>query len=349
MPTSLSVTAADAPGTGWQELADRLGLFYHQPRWIAALAGIFRFRPVYLEARRGDEVVGILPLLEVPALLGPRRLVSLPFSYAAGPVTNDAEAAERLAGEALTYASNRRISRVEIKQVAPAAPAPSGFHRVQHYSVYRVPTEGGEADVWQRLHPGSTRRSIRKAERAGVTVAREQSADAWTAMAELEERTAHKHGLPAPPRRFFLGACRDLQQHGLSQLYLARLPDGKIAAGIVVWTGPRDWIYGFGASDPATLAARPNHLLIWTALRDAIAAERGFDLGRAAPEQTGLVEFKVRWGGQPIPLAYDYWPAPGGLNVASRDRGSLALAARIWSRLPLPVARAGSVLYRYLG
>lgn len=349
MPTSLVITAADAPGPGWQALADRHGSFYHQPRWIAALAATFRFRPVYLVARRGDEVAGILPLLEVPALLGPRRLVSLPFSYAAGPVADDDETAGILANESLAYARANGISRVEIKRIAPNSPAPAGFHRVQHYAAYRVPTEGGVAGVWQRLHAGSTRRSIRKAERGGVKVLRERSADGWTAMAQLEERTAHKHGLPAPPRRFFLDACRTLQQQGLAELYLAELPGGAIGAGIIVWTGPREWIYGFGASDPAALSFRPNHLLIWTALQDAIAAERGFDLGRAAPEQTGLVEFKLRWGGQPVPLAYDYWPTPGGLNVASRDRGSLALAARIWSRLPRPVARIGSVLYRYLG
>jgi hypothetical protein len=62
-----------------------------------------------------------------------------------------------------------------------------------------------------------------------------------------------------------------------------------------------------------------------------------------------LVEFKKRWGGQALPLAYDYWPAPGGLNVAPRDRGSMAAVAAVWSRLPAGVARLGAGFYRYLG
>jgi hypothetical protein len=74
-----------------------------------------------------------------------------------------------------------------------------------------------------------------------------------------------------------------------------------------------------------------------------------FDLGRAAPEQAGLVEFKVRWGGQPVPLAYDYWPRVAGLHAARRDRGLLAVAPRLWSLLPPAVARWGSRFYRYLG
>jgi hypothetical protein len=62
-----------------------------------------------------------------------------------------------------------------------------------------------------------------------------------------------------------------------------------------------------------------------------------------------LLEFKRRWGGQAIPLAYDYWPAPAGLNVAARDRGALSRMAAVWSRLPSGVARLGARLYRYLG
>jgi hypothetical protein len=168
-------------------------------------------------------------------------------------------------------------------------------------------------------------------------------------MASLEEQTAHGHGLPAPPRRFFVDGCRLLQDAGLATVYLCFTGAGAPAAAITIFKGARSWIYGFGASDPKHLELRPNHALLWAALQDAAAAGCNFDLGRAAPEQTGLVEFKRRWGGQAIPLAYDYWPEPGGINLARRDRGPLAAMAVVWSRLPARVARLGSGLYRYLG
>jgi hypothetical protein len=276
-------------------------------------------------------------------------MVSLPFGYAAGPIAREREIAEKLALEALTLACQRGIKRVEIKQIAPTdVPAP-GFTRVTHYAAYRVPTDGGESAIWRRLHASSTQRSIRKGEKSGVEVAVGHTEDDWRAMAELEERTAHGHGVPAPPRRFFVALCRDLQRAGLAELYLARVPERGVAAGIVVWKGWREWIYAFGASRPELLEYRPNHVLIWRALREAAAAGVTFDLGRAAPEQEGLVEFKRRWGGEPVPLAYDYWPSAAGLNVARRDTGSLALAARVWARMPARIARYGSALYRYLG
>ena len=345
---SRAISRTAEPPADWESFARARGSFYHLPQWSECLRDVYRLRLDYYSARHEGILEGLLAVAEVPALLGPRRLVSLPFSYAAGPLAGDAGTADALALAVREDALARRIRRVEVKSRGGFPPAP-GYHRTSHYTTFEVPTEGGEAAVWARLHAGSTQRSIRKGEKAGIAVRRGDTAHDWKIMAQLEERTAHGHGLPAPPRRFFTEGCRRLQSHGLADVYLAFTRAGEQAAAITVWKGPRAWIYGFGASDPAHLEQRPNHVLLWSAIRDAIAAGCSFDLGRVAPEQEGLLEFKRRWGGQAIPLAYDYWPEPGGLNVAARDRGVLATAASVWSRLPAPVARLGTGLYRYLG
>jgi hypothetical protein len=341
------VRTAEPPGE-WNEYARARGTFYHLPQWLECLRDIYRLRVECYSARMDDRLVGLLAVAEVPALLGPRRYVSLPFSYAAGPLAGDAVIADGLAAALRERAQDRRIHRVEIKSRGGFPPAP-GFHRTSHYSTFEISTEGGEAGVWGRLHPGSTQRSIRKGQKAGLVVRQGETTADWAIMAGLEERTALSHGLPSPPRRFFTKGCVRLQQAGLAGVYLAFTKSGEPAAAITVWKGPRSWIYGFGASDPAHLEHRPNHVLIWAAIQDAIAAGCSFDLGRVAPEQEGLLEFKRRWGGQALALAYDYWPEPGGLNVAARDRGALATAASLWSRLPVSIARLGSGLYRYLG
>jgi hypothetical protein len=61
---------------------------------------------------------------------------------------------------------------------------------------------------------------------------------------------------------------------------------------------------------------------------------RASHLRRAASEKEGSVEFERRWGGQTIPLAYDYWPELSGLNVGRRDRGSIAAMGQ-----PAPTVR----------
>ncbi|HEU4565210.1 MAG TPA: GNAT family N-acetyltransferase [Gemmatimonadaceae bacterium] len=341
-------SASEAPD-GWSELARATGSFYHEPAWIDGLARCFGLRVTYLALRTGRSLVGGLPLAEVPGLLGKRRLVSLPFSYAAGPFSAVPGAAAALCDAARTLAMQRGVSRVEVKHFSPPDGVMPGYERVSKYATYRVSTEGGPDAVWKRLHPSMIQRSVKKARKSGVQVVRGASAAEWGLMADLQERTSHRLGLPAPPRRFFLELCRTLQDQGLADLYLAYLPQGAAAAAIMLWKGTREWIYAFGASLPQFLEYRPNHVLIWTALEDAARAGITFDLGRAAPEQQGLVEFKERWGGVPRPLAYDYWPHAGGLNAKPRDRGALALAGRVWTRLPFAVARRGAFLYRYLG
>jgi serine/alanine adding enzyme len=344
----LTITRDAEPADDWRAYAVAHGTFYHRPEWARCLADMYRLRLDYYSARVAGELRGLLPVAEVPALLGPRRYVSLPFSYAAGPLAEDAATASALSQAVVERARERGISRVELKSRGEHPPAP-GFQRASRYATYEIATEGGESAVWQQLHPGSTQRSIKKGQKAGLVLRRGESPEDWLIMAELEERTAHGHGLPAPPRRFFVEGCRRLQAAGLADVYLAFTSSGARAAAITVWKGARSWIYAFGASDPAHLEHRPNHVLLWAAIRDAMAAGCRFDMGRAAPEQESLVEFKRRWGGQALPLAYDYWPVPAGLNLAPRDRGSMAAMAAIWSRLPAGVARLGSGLYRYLG
>jgi hypothetical protein len=291
-----------------------------------------------------------LALAEVPTLTGARRLVSYPFSFIAGTMARDREGAWAACAAAADLVKGTRARRVEIKALGPGYDPAPGFVRSTRYTTFRVPPDGGEQAVWKRLDRTSVQQRIRKGEKAGVAVVMGETEADWLAMARLEEGVQQGHGVPAPPRRLFTGLLRGLQHAGLVDLYLARIPDGRIAAGFVMYKGPRDWIYAFSASEPSLVREyRATHVLLWAGLRRAVAAGVVLDLGRTAPEQSSLAEFKLRWGATAVPLVYDYFPTAGGLNQARRDRGPLALAAKLWARLPAPVARMGSGLYRYLG
>ena len=344
------VTRHAEPPPGWDALTRAHGSFYHDRRWLSEIVRCFGYRLHVLTVGPDQAPSGGLALAEVPTLLGARRLVSFPFSFIAGSMAVDAETHVALATEARMLAAELRVRRLELKQMDGAQPLAPELTRSTRYTTFRISTEGGEQAVWKRLHVTSTQQRIRKGQKAGVTAIDGTSEADWLAMAQLEERVQQGHGVPAPPRRFFLDSLRRLQQAGLVDLYLARIPDGRVAAGFVMFKGVREWIYAFSASDPALVREyRATHVLLWAGLQRAAAAGVTLDLGRTAPEQASLAEFKQRWGAQPVPLAYDYWPTAGGLGQAPRDRGLLALAARVWAALPAPLARLGSTLYRYLG
>ncbi len=348
--TSPRVARHAEPPPGWDALVRAHGTFYHDRRWLEEIVRCFGYRLHILTVGPAQAPSGGLALAEVPTLLGASRLVSFPFSFIAGSMAADPDSHLALATAARALAAELRVRRLELKHLGERLPAAAQLTRSTRYTTYRVSTEGGEQAVWNRLHVTSTQQRIRKGQKAGVTPLDGTSEADWLAMARLEERVQQGHGVPAPPRRFFLDSLRRLQQAGLVDLYLARIPDGRIAAGFVMFKGTREWIYAFSASDPALVREyRPTHVLLWAGLQRAAAAGVTLDLGRTAPEQASLAEFKQRWGARPVPLAYDYWPSAGGLAQASRDRGPLALAARVWAALPAPLARLGSTLYRYLG
>ncbi len=238
MPSRAITRHADEP-PGWADLARTIGTFYHDPRWIREIAACFAYRVHWLAAGEGT-LGGGLALAEVPALLGPARLVSFPFSFVAGPMARDHDIAQALTAAARELAGEWGLKRVEIKQLGSAGPVADGFVRSMRYTTYRVSTSGGEQAVWKRLHVTSTQQRIRKGQKAGVIVEMGRTVEDWLAMAGLEERVQQAFGVPAPPRGFFLGTCRRLQEAGLADLYLARVPDGRVAAGFVMFKGPRE-------------------------------------------------------------------------------------------------------------
>src|SRR5215212_1438912 len=110
-----TITRTPEPPEDWRAYAAAYGTFYHRPEWALCLREIYRLNVDFYSARQSGELRGMLAVAEVPALIGPRRLVSLPFSYAAGPLAHDAATAAGLAEAVQDRARERHIRRVEIK------------------------------------------------------------------------------------------------------------------------------------------------------------------------------------------------------------------------------------------
>src|SRR5215210_1548792 len=113
LPLTISRTAD--PPEDWRAFAAAHGTFYHRVEWAECLRDSYHFRLECFSARAEGQLQGLLATAEVPALLGPRRLVSLPFSYAAGPLAIDQLTAAALADAARERARELGIGRVELK------------------------------------------------------------------------------------------------------------------------------------------------------------------------------------------------------------------------------------------
>lgn len=316
---------------------------FHDPAWAKALMETYAY-PGFAVAVAGADgsVAAGAPFLEVRSLSRRRRWISLPFTDECPLLAEDAASRRALIDALGTAQEHLHAPGLELRGSVDGFGWRTGADAVIH----ELPLD---ADV-ERVRRGFSRsqviRNISRAEREGVVVRRAAEPRDLDAFYHLHTRTRRRQGVPVQPRRFFDVLWSRLVDPGLAFILLADVGDREAVAGALFLTNQRTTIYKFGASDIESLGARPNHLIFWTAIREA--CERGdqcFDFGRTDLGNTGLRAFKSGWGAHERPLSYSVrapGAAPEAEGLTSRV---LSLAIR---KGPRWVCRGtGEALYRY--
>jgi len=322
----------------WQRFVDRHSdtLAYHQPAWAGLIGRVYRFDPFCLVLVDGDDNIrGGVPVIATGRRH--RRWSSLPFTDICPPLV-DADTTVDLLVDALEDGrAAAGIRRFAIRD---------GSERGRQYAigVRHTLTLTDHDTLWANFHPSQVRRSVRRAERDGVSVRVGTRLDDMRAYFGLHLATRRRLGVPCQPRRFFDAVWHDMIAPGHGEVLLAERNDAAIA-GIVLLTGSRTVTYKYGASLIDAWPHRPNHALFWHAIR--VAAERGyrtFDFGRSETADAGLRSFKASWGAAEVPLHYTIL----GDGAAVGGFGTPRVARVVIQRAPSVVCRAaGEMLYRF--
>jgi len=96
--------------------------FFHLSGWKAVIEESFGHRCHYLAARRGGEIVGVLPLTHVRGRIFGNSLISNGFCVYGGPLSASADALGALDGAALELARDLGVERIEYRLRAPLHP-----------------------------------------------------------------------------------------------------------------------------------------------------------------------------------------------------------------------------------
>ena len=310
---------------------------YHAWNWRRVFTNAFGHEPVYLIARHGQQVAGVLPLVQIKSLLFGNSLTSLPFLNYGGVIADTAGAAEKLIAAASEQALARRCKHVELRHVARQFPhLPCKTHKVAMH----LPLT---ATIWDDLDR-KVRNQIRKAEKSGLVVERggeELLGDFYTVFA----RNMRDLGTPVYSRRLFEEVLRTFPDR--AQLHIVRLKDQPIAAGLTYRTQSMVQLpWASSIREFNSLCA--NVLLYWDAIQFAQSTGAGvFDMGRSTPNE-GTFKFKAQWGAVPVPLHWEYQLSPAGsLPNVSPANPKFQLAIALWQKLPLGVAtRVGPMIVR---
>ncbi len=339
-----------APREAWDRLvaSDPRSLPSQTPRWLDAVCAVAGLEDASRLYETADGRLLVLPLVRRRLLGLALAEASLPHGWGPGGLVADGGLVLPEDVRAV-FADLRdhRAPRVTLRP-SPAtgrvwdAAVPATVVRRPHMAQTLDLGAAGFGEVWRTRFKPDTRNRVRRAERAGVLVERDDTGRLVPIFQELYQRSvtrwARRDGQPLAVARWraarrepggklptvaaALGAsCR---------LYVASVK-GRPAAAIVVLLGTASASYWRGAMDEqVTGRTYANYLLHRTAIEDGCAAGyRAYHMGDSAPGSQ-LALFKSRFGAEEchyasyqlerLPLAAVTDAARGAVGRALRRR-----------------------------
>ncbi len=269
--------------SAWDGLvaASPQGTVFHSTDWLVRTASFLNRTPVILGCYEDGDLIGGCPLL----LSNPFGLLRTASSAAllapyGGIVTVGIESTKRreweLHANKIIAAVCGQIARMRFAHVelvnSPWLEDIRWFTRngweAKVYYTYLLPTDG---DVFSRISKNA-RRSINRAEKQGITAAKQFDAGAyWT----LTENTFKKQNSRPPFTRDHLFGMLDLiREKNLGEMWVARTPSGELAAAEVVVYDAKIVHRWSAASAEEHLSTGAASLLLGEVVADA--AERNY-------------------------------------------------------------------------
>jgi FemAB-related protein (PEP-CTERM system-associated) len=301
---------------------------YHDWAWREVLSGALGHESIYLVARRGSRIAGVLPLVYIRSLVFGRSMTSLPFLNYGGVLADDASAAASLVAAAADAAERRKCGHVERRHLERQF---TDLPVKQHKVTMKLPLESG---MWERLDR-KVRNQIRKAQKSAL-VSEAGGPERLGDFYQVFARNMRDLGTPVYGRRFFDAVLRTFGDR--TRVHVVKREGTAIAAGITFRTGT-------GVEVPWASSIRdfnalcPNHLLYWGILEQAVADGcTVLDFGRSTPNE-GTFKFKEQWGARPVALHWEYRLLGGAaMPNTSPTNARYRAAIAAWKKLPLALA-----------
>lgn len=312
------------------------GSFFHLYGWSEVISSAYGYRPIYLAAKRDNDIVGLAPLIDVRAPLLGRSLISTAFTVGGGPIGDNYSTIETLANAAVVHGAKDNAQYVEFRGENTKL---DGWNtKAGQHASFQMNIPKDEAECLT-LIPRKRRADLRKAltakARGDLRVRFENNIEEFYPLYAASLRDL---GTPIMPKRFLQEILRVFG----SAVEIAFVDsNGKAVAGLLsFYFGDRVLPYYVGSAP----GARTNHahdLLYWSVMRRA--AVRGgsvFDFGRSKID-SGAYKYKRSWGAIPTPLTHQYklLGAREAPNV-NANNPKFKYFSNIWKKLPLPVANA---------
>jgi hypothetical protein len=346
----------DVDASAWDEFvhAHARGTLFHLHGWRAAIEAAFPHMQGRILAVRSIDgtIVAGLAVFEVRSWVLGGRLVSVPFAPVVEPLISE-PAHLRLLLDALQQAVvDRGVRHYEcrFREVPSTAVVP--HHALQTAAKHHFlelchagAHDGLDASVRKRI-----KELVRKSHRFGVVVRPGATDEDWLQFYELYASTRRRLGLPAMPQRFFTELVARLP--GCTDLSLAEV-DGRTVGALLSLHFNGLFLVEWVGDTQEGRAIGVNHRLYWDAIERATNLRcHTFSFGRTDTANSGLRDFKRRWGTieHDIPCVFGTAAGPAATMSPSDSRGRRVIAQSVLgSAPPWLYRRLSAFCYRHLG
>lgn len=358
---------------------------YHLSAWKSILATTYRHKAHYLmalrqrciednyeyqggygqaqamdryEENKDQEIVGVLPFIQIKSWLFGSNLSSMPFCDSGGVLAADGSIERILIEEGLWIANTLRVPVLELRQYKPLGclndhefideTSQCGILRVKtvpSWSVSAMTDKNkvrmladlpGDPDILMKSFKPKLRSQIRKPIKEGLVVKIgniELVNDFYDVFAE----NMRDLGSPVHSKKFIVETVKAFSS--AANVFVVYSNHKPLAGSVTI--GFNDTL-----SNPWASSLRrhshlaPNMLLYWSMLEFACQnCYRRFDFGRSTIGE-GTYRFKAQWGARPEPLYWYRFYKTGGQDRSSQlDKDKMSKMIEYWKKLPVSVTK----------
>ena len=345
-PSAAIATLDPLSDDRWEEFLRRRpdASVFHTRAWLKALQRAYAFEPVvFTESSPATPLRNGVLFCRVSSAITGQRLVSAPFSDHCDPLVNSADELARLSSFAVDVAARERHRYTEMRPRTAAVEPP--FRPASTYYLHELDLTPGAKAIYANFHRDCVQRKIRRSEREKLSFEQGNSADLLKQFYHLHTRTRLRLGLPPQPIAWFEALLAEFAEH--AAIRVAHF-QGEAVACILTLEFQQTTVYKYGSSDERFNRLGGAQAIMWGAIEEACSKGHTlFDMGRSDLDQSGLIEYKDRWGAKKTLITYYRYPPAAARPGAPSP--ALSVARKVFSRLPAAMATwLGRRIYRHL-
>ena len=326
----------------WDEyiLRSDQSTFYHQIGWKNVIEKTYKHKPVYLIAKEGSGIIGVLPLFLMKSMIFGKKLVSVPFAPYGGVCADNESVKSGLIEAAKRITKKLSVDYLEIRTVSGDGTPGLASSVLYVTSILRL---DADSEVLWTNFPKRVRGSIRKAIKSNLKF--DMNTTNIRDFYDVHSRNMRVLGSPVHSYNFFINLIREF---GDSVNITYAKTDGRVVSSIFILFYKNTLTAYIGGTLEGYRIYNPFYLQFWELIK--YGCERGFyfcDFGRSLSVSGGF-DFKKRWGAETKELNYQYY-----LNRIkevpnySKVNPSRQKFAKIWAKMPISVVNEfGPILRR---